>query len=105
MTSKQKIKSVSETSCSVSETEQKEDLAERGMSFEMLKAETSFTKMGIEEPNQKPFQTCEHSTSTICQAENKERDKRGGPATYGTEQPITLHNRFQLLESNEDMKT
>ena len=71
----------------------------------MSKAETSFTKMSSEELNQKPFQTCEHSTTTICQAENKERDKRGGPATYGTKQPITLQNRFQLIESNEDTKT
>ncbi|KAF3566900.1 hypothetical protein DY000_02019056 [Brassica cretica] len=59
----------------------------------MLKVETSFTKMGLEEPNQKPFQTCEHSTSTICQAENKERDKRGGPATSSSAVvPLIEHN-------------
>ncbi|KAF3518784.1 hypothetical protein DY000_02059387 [Brassica cretica] len=75
------------------------------MDFELLKAKTSFTKIGSEEPNQKPIQGQEHSTATICQTENKERDKRVGPATYGTKQPIALQNRFQLLESNEDVKT
>ena len=102
---KQKVKPVSKTSYSVSETEQKEDSIECGMSFELLKAETSFTKMGSEESNQKPIQKQKHSTATICQTENKERDKRGGPATYGTKQPIALQNIFQLLGSNEDVKT
>ncbi|KAL0804157.1 hypothetical protein Bca101_096647 [Brassica carinata] len=102
---KQKVKPVSETSCSVSETEQKEDSVECGMGFELLKAETSFTKMSSEEPNQNPIQGQEHSTATICQTETKERDKRGGPATYGTKQPIALQNIFQLLGSNEDVKT
>lgn len=102
---KQKEKTVSETSCSVSETEKKEELVEFGMGFELLKAETSFTKMGSEEPNQKPIQGEVKPTATKHQTENKERDKRSGPATYGGKQPIALQNRFQLLGSNEEVKT
>ncbi|KAG5402180.1 hypothetical protein IGI04_016787, partial [Brassica rapa subsp. trilocularis] len=82
----------------------KEELVEFGMGFELLKAETSFTKMGSEEPNQKPIQGEVKPTATKHQTENKERDKRSGPATYGGKQPIALQNRFQLLGSNEEVK-
>ncbi|KAL0876991.1 hypothetical protein Bca101_026696 [Brassica carinata] len=99
-----KEKSVTETLCSDSETEQQNVSDEVKMGLELdktPKTETSFTKneMGLEEVRRKPIRTEKQATAT------SEEDKRCGPAQYGLEKPVTLKNRFQLLESNEEEKT
>ncbi|KAF3601882.1 hypothetical protein F2Q69_00035246 [Brassica cretica] len=93
-----KEKSVSETPCSVSETErQEETVTEEEVGFNILKAETSFTKMGSQETIAKPTLIHSKATATFTKTLNKEKDKPSGPATYGMKKPVALHNRFQLL--------
>ncbi|KAJ4880372.1 Uncharacterized protein Rs2_37427 [Raphanus sativus] len=98
-------KSVSE-SHSVSETEKK--INEECERSKLFKAETSFVnnEMGLRDSDIKPIQKQNETTVTKeFETENRVKDKSGGPAMYGSKQPITLKNRFELLESNEDLKT
>ncbi|KAH0840819.1 hypothetical protein HID58_092287 [Brassica napus] len=93
-----KEKTVSETPCSVSETErQEETVTEEEVGFNILKAETSFTKMGSQETIPKPTQIHSQPTATFTKTLSKEKDKPSGPATYGMKKSVALHNRFQLL--------
>lgn len=98
--------SVSETEKNVSETEKK---AEADLKEDKLfRAETSYVnnKMGRLETSKKPNQDKREATATMkSQIENKTKDKRSGPALYESEQPITLKNRFDMLESNEELKS
>ena len=91
---KQKQKKITE--CSVSETEKQEETEHSSLGFDIMKAETSFKKMG-QETTQKPTQTITQPTATIEERKNLEKDKQSGPALHGKEKPITLKNRFQLL--------
>lgn len=70
------------------------------------RCETSFTKngMGLQKTEQKPIQSQKQATATSTYTnENRVKDKTGGPAPYVTEQPMALKNRFEVLESNEDV--
>ena len=105
-----KEKTGSET-CSVSETEEQRDSVMRTVGLElekMPKAETSFTKNEIEpqDISTKPILMNKQATVTLF-SENKGevKDKGSGPGLYGLREPITLKNKFQLLESNVETKT
>ncbi|KAL0874952.1 hypothetical protein Bca101_024657 [Brassica carinata] len=107
---KPKETTVSET-CSVSETEKKNETMDLSDKLEMVmtpRAETSFTKHGMGQHGRepKPIQIQKPATA-ILSLENKNRvkDKDCGPALYGLQEPITLKNSFQLLESKEETKT
>ncbi|KAF2602816.1 hypothetical protein F2Q70_00028075 [Brassica cretica] len=98
---KPKIKTTSEIK-SASETKQREVDLE---SDKVLKAVTSFTnnEMGLQEARPKPIQYNKETTAILTsETKHKQKDKQCGPAEYGTEQPMALRNRFDLLESNED---
>ncbi|KAH0910466.1 hypothetical protein HID58_033787 [Brassica napus] len=71
----------------------------------MPKAETSFTKneLGPQDTNVKPTQKNMEATVTLCTETKREvKDKGSGPGSYRQREPITLKNKFQLLESKAD---
>ncbi|KAG5383877.1 hypothetical protein IGI04_035347 [Brassica rapa subsp. trilocularis] len=74
----------------------------------MPKAETSFTKneLGPQDTNVKPTQKNMEATVTLCTETKREvKDKGSGPGSYRQREPITLKNKFQLLESKAETKT
>ncbi|KAG2309280.1 hypothetical protein Bca4012_081799 [Brassica carinata] len=98
---KAKEKTGSET-YSVSEMEKKNISLGLSENDKAPRAETSFTKndLGLQKP------TLEQNTTTdtlSCEIKNKQKDRTGGPAPYGSKHPMALRNSFHVLETNVEV--